>query len=59
MTTLHFTGTRRRPFTVAVNGRLYAVIPGKPLTVTPEDAAALIERDPHLWTEDKPRKVKD
>jgi hypothetical protein len=57
--TIHFTGARTRDFTVTVNGNAYYVQPGKPLAVTPEDAAALVERDPHLWerAEVKPRKA--
>lgn len=54
--TLHFIGTRQRDFTVASptdTERSYYVEIGQPIHVTPEDAAALIARDQHLWALDK------
>ncbi len=58
-TIVQFIGTRRRDFTVLVNGRRYYVQPGKPLAVEKEDAGALVERDPHLWqpVEETPERV--
>ncbi len=56
MTLLHFTGQRRREITISgpVTGALYYLTPGEPLEVAETDAAALIERDPHLWSRKNP-----
>jgi len=56
LVTLHFIGTRQRDFTLASPTdaeRSYYVEIGQPIHVTPEDAAAIIQRDPKLWTLDK------
>lgn len=54
--TLHFIGARQRDFTLfspTDAERTYYVEIGQPIHVTPEDAAAIIQRDPKLWTLDK------
>lgn len=54
--TLNFIGKRQRDFTVGSPTdaeRTYYVAIGQPIHVTPEDAAALVARDPLLWTLDK------
>ncbi|MBZ0281027.1 MAG: hypothetical protein K8L97_09815 [Anaerolineae bacterium] len=56
LVTLHFIGGRRRDFTVASpldTERTWYVEIGQPIHVPPEDAAAIIQRDPKLWALDK------
>lgn len=55
MTTLRFTGARRQAFTIrgTSTGEVYYVNPGaiggSVVDFDPEDAKALVERDPALW----------
>lgn len=51
MKSLNFVGARQRDFAVLVNGNVYPVVIGKPLTLPDEDAVALLEAEPELWAE--------